>query len=359
MKFTVACLLSCGLMLVSPLLAQPAAPAPATAPSAVVEESLMKGDILYTAPDGWTLKGKNKEDRLAAYMHTDPTATLVVNIDPQQQVLDDSAAAKIGQQLCQNIRNNAGKGGYELIELPKAETNTDGFFLRIHHRFKKGNQTGDQLQLYRVIGRNLVAVATTVFTDSPEQSKPIFEQAAKTLQGVHTAGQGSRIAAIHAPAARPTTRPIVLPQAKIRFSPPAGWTEETNDNPKGIVATYHDPADGANMLVIDVQPLPKEARTDPKLRDALVEQIVNGEQTELKVPGAQPAGPPQPLTDHRFLRKQRTSYESSDAKFQVTSRQLRIGDVVVSVAMLSRQENAAENEKLADDVALTLRALGR
>src|SRR2546421_6343419 len=188
--------------LASPLLAQPTT-APAT-------ETLMKGDIVFALPDGWKLDGKANNDRLAKLSHVEPTAVLVINVDPQQSVLPDSAALKIGQMLTKKIRDNAAKGEFELLTQPKTEAD-DRFFLRIHHRYKKGSETGDQLQLYRVIGKNLVAVATTAFTDSPDEAKKIFDDAEKTILSIGGAKGQTNAPGHPAVQSKPATRPTALP----------------------------------------------------------------------------------------------------------------------------------------------------
>src|SRR5439155_1538690 len=177
----------------------------------------------------------------------------------------DSAAPKIAQSLAKGIRDHADKGDFELVMQPKTEPD-DRFFLRLHHKFKKGALVGDEVQMIRVIGLNLVTVAATAFTDSPD-----------------------------------------------------------------------------------------EAKKDPKIRDALVEEIVNGEKASFKFDGANVVGETETVKDNRFLKKVRIRYEKADSKIQVTSRIRRVGDAVMSVAMASVEASANDVDKLADDVAMTLR----
>ncbi len=326
---------------------------PATAPST---ETLLSGDIVFTPPDGWKMEGRSKDGRRVGYSHADPSAVMVVNADPQQSVLDDSAAPKIGQTVMKQVTDNAARSGLELISPPKMEPD-DRFFLRVHHQYKKGNEIADQLQIYRVVGLNLVAVAVTVFATSPDQIKTAFGEAETTLTTVKSAKQAGA-SAHSATKMKPATRPTALPNAKIIFNGPAGWDEQTNDNTSGIVATYHDPAESFNTLVVSVRPLPPEAKKDPKMRDALVDEIVRGETTQFKFDGANPVGDTEIVKDNRFLKKERTRYQRPDAKIQVTGRQRRIGDVVVSVAMASLESSAADIDKLADEVMMSVRAVG-
>src|SRR5204863_4433650 len=216
--------------------------------------------------------------------------------------------------------------------------------------------------VYRVIGRNLVTVAATSFSDSPEDAKKVHEVAEQVALSASGAGGTSKIKSAKPPAVKPkvaTTKPSMLPNAKLRVPPPAGWTEELTDASNGVVATYRDPQESGNLIAITVRPLPKEAAKDPKLRDALVDEIVSGEKQQFKIDGANASGQPETVKDNRFLRKTRTRYEGNGKRFTVTSRQLRIGDEVVSVSSIAVDETASAVETLADEVAVGTRALGR
>jgi hypothetical protein len=91
------------------------------------------------------------------------------------------------------------------------------------------------------------------------------------------------------------------------------------------------------------------------VRDALVDEIVKGEKAQFKFDGANVVGDTETVKDNRFLKKERTRYEKTDARIQVTSRQRRIGDVVVSVTMASLEASATDIDRLADEVAMSLR----
>src|SRR4051812_13227281 len=186
------------------LLAQPTT-APAT-------ETLMKGDIVFTIPDGWKFDGKANSGLLAKLSRTDPMAALVVNVNVQTAVLPDSAAPKIAQSLAKGIKDHADKGDFELVTQPKTEPD-DRFFLRLHHKFKKGELVGDEIQIIRVIGLDLVTVAATAFTDNPDEAKQVFDDAAKTLMSVKTAKQAAVGTPSHGAVskAKPATRPTALP----------------------------------------------------------------------------------------------------------------------------------------------------
>jgi hypothetical protein len=320
--------------------------------SAPATETLLKGDVVFTPPDGWKVDGKAHDDKLAKLSLEENKAIMAISAIPQPQPLPDSTGPKMGMALAKSVRDHAKAGDFELTMEPKLEKD-DRFFLKLHHKFQKGTLSGDEIQICRVMGLNLITVAVTSFYDSPEQSKKVFDDAEKMLLSVRSAKQAAAAAA-NKPKTHPATRPTALPAAKIAIAGPYGWTAETNDNASGVVATYKDPDEPFNTILVSVKPLPPEAKKDPKIRDALVDEIVNGQKTEIKFEGAQPVGDVEKISDRRFLRKVRIRYEKSDTKIQVTSRIIRIGDAVVSVAMASLEQSAADNDRLADEVALKI-----
>jgi len=327
---------------------------PATAPS---NETLMKGQFTFDVPDGWKVDGKTSDDKLAKLSREHQQAAMAVNVNPQPQSLPDSAANSMSQHVIKMIRDHAAAGDFKLVEQPKAEKD-DRFFMRIHHKFQRDTVVGDELQIYRLIGNDLITVAVTVFTDSSDEAKPIFEEAEKTLLSVKSAKAGA--AAPHAAAKlKPATKPTVLSAARIAFNAPAGWDEDLSDNTTGMVAKYHDPNQPVNLIAINVTPLPPEAKKDAKARDVIVEQIVSGQQTSFNLEGANQVGSAETIKDNRFLKKTKQRYEKGDAKLLVTSRVKRVGDVIVNVALVALDPGANDVDRLADEVAVSVRSSGK
>src|SRR5204863_1586919 len=191
----------------------------------------------------------------------------------------------------------------------------------------------------RVLGIELITVAVTAFSNSPDEVKTIFQEAEQMLLSAQAPG----IKHVKAPATRlksPTSKPIVLTATKLRIAPPPGWQVESNDSASGIVATFRDPDNETNLITVNVRQLPKEARTDPKLRDITVDEIIAGEKQQFKIEGAQVQGDSQTIKDNRFLRKTRTKYQAKGKGFQIGSRQLRVGNSVISVTTVSLDEQA-------------------
>jgi hypothetical protein len=342
------------------------ASAPTTAP-APDRQTLAGGAISFAIPDGLKLLGKRNDDLGAGLAPPDDSALVQITVAPQTTTIDDHLGPKLGQLVIKTIKEQAAKGEIETIAPPKMETD-DRFLLRVHDRFKQKGKTCDRVQLYRGVGKFLVSVTATAFSDDTAKSRPIHLLGEQLMQGVKLNRQQQqqpkqpqqqpRTSKPAGPGVSPTTRPVSFPSAKIRLNPPTGWREESNDNPSGIIATYHDPDDRTNLIAVSVRQLPAEAKTDPKLRDALIDEIVKGEKQSFAIDGAQPQGQAQTITDRRFLRKVRTDYEAKGVKFRVTSRQIRAGDAIVSITIVALQEQADAIDTLADQVALSARPMG-
>jgi hypothetical protein len=330
------------------------ASAPSTAPST---ETLLGGKVTFTPPRGWDLRGKSNDGKTVSYKLDPDMALMGITVTEQEIALNEAAAAKMGQAICKKLRDTIVKSGAEILTPPIAEKD-DRFFLRIHVRYTQDGKMADQLQLFRVLGIELVNVAVTAFSDSSDDVKMIFGEAEQILLGVQAPGI-NHAKPLPANLRAPTTKPVLLTEAKLRITPPAGWRAEVSDNASGIVATFRDPQDETNLIAVSLRQLPQAARTDPKTRDVIVDEMVAAEKQQFKIEGAQVQGSSQTIKDNRFLRKVRTKYEAKGKGFQIESRQLRVGKSVISVTTVSLDEQADLVEKLADEVALSIKSAGR
>lgn len=338
--------------------------APGTAPHS---DTLLNGGITYSPPTGWTLIGKRQDDRSAGYSLEHPRAQIVVSVAPQQADIRRALAPKLAEQMSQAIAAEARKGNIESVGEPVVEDDAR-FLLRLHDRFRAQGLSGNRVQLFRAVGRNLVNVVTTAFTEDPAEATKIFEIGESVALSVRLsrepddprAGDEPLISFDPKPATRPyaTTQPAPFQEVRLRIAPPAGWTLNKSGAASGLIATWRDPEDSANLISLVYRPIPREARRDARLRDLAVEQIASGEKPTFEVDGAEPAGQTQTLADPRFVRKTSTDYRSrGNVEFRVTLRQLRVGDGVASITSVALKDKADAVDALADKVAAELRPL--
>jgi hypothetical protein len=284
---------------------------------------------------------------------------------PQQSTIPDELAPKLAARIRQTILQEQQRGNLEPVLEPRVEPDAR-FLLRVHDRYHAQDKFGDRLQLFRGVGRNLVSVTVVALTDNEQEAARIHQAAETLLQTVHLAGTkppvirprpGSPSAT--APATAPAADSIVLREAKLRVTPPAGWTAEVTTNASGLIATWRDPHESAHLITLIYRPIPAQAKNDSRLRDLAIEEPARGEKPTFQIEGAQPAGQTQTIADKRFLRKLRTEYAAQDTKFIVTMRQVRAGDGVASITGIALPNKADEIDALADSVALGVRALPR
>lgn len=328
------------------------AQAPSTAPSEPM--MLDGGKLLFTAPRELTLLGKRDDDLSASYSLGENRALVTLVVTRQPQAIPDDFPPKLARLLTKTIREEASRGAIDIVMQPRGQT-TPGMLLNLHDKFNTEERFGDRAQMYRGVGLYLVGVIATAFTEDEAEAKRVHELGAELLMSVRINRGGAKKSG---PVTRgAATRPVTFAEAKIRVTPPGGWNAQTTENASGMIVTYRDPQDQSNLIMISVRQLPPEARRDPELRDIIIDELVAGEKQSFKIDGAELHGDSKTITDRRFLRKTRTDYAHQERRFSVTSRQLRVGDALVSVTMVAREQSVDAVDALADKVALDVRPL--
>ncbi len=328
------------------------ATAPTTGP--VEPMTLDRGKLVFTVPPGLNFTGKRDDDCAATFTVGDNRANVALIVTLQEQAIPEDFPGKLAQLLGKRVRDEAAAGTIDIVMAPRV-IKDPGMLLRIHDKYNTEERFGDRAQMFRAVGLYLVSVVATAYVEDEAEAKRVHELGAELLQSVRINRPGAKKPG---PVTRgPSTRPVTFAQSKIRVTPPSGWTSETTDNASGLIVTYRDPQDGSSLIMISVRQLPLEARRDPELRDIVIDELVAGEKQSFKIDGAELSGDTRTITDRRFLRKSRTEYAHQDRRFIVTSRQLRAGDVLVSVTMLARQQSADAVDELADKVALDVKPL--
>lgn len=325
--------------------------APTTAP-ATQPATLAKGDFVYPAPpDGWEVFRRN-DDGLGIIYKFEDRAFLQINLTPATMGFTKDVARKMGNMICQKLLKESQEKGYTLLQPPSIED--DGrFILKVRHRFLAGDTETNQVQMYREVGNYLVNVAISVRGDSEQAVKTLQGEGEALLLGAKSAKQiSNEQARLKPPAAG---KPILLSLAKIVVTPPGDWSIDNTDAAEGIVLTLRETADATNLIALSVRPLPAEAKRDPKLREIILEEMAKSESQQFSMEGATLVGETETVKDSRFLRKTRSKFETKEVKFQILSRQIRVGDMMVSVTCLAMEDSVARIDKIADEVAMKVR----
>lgn len=326
---------------------------PSTAPT-TQPATLAKGDFIYPAPtDGWEIFKRSDDGNAIIYKWED-RAFLQINLTPATLGFTKEVARKMGNMICQKLLKDAQEKGYTLLQPPSIED--DGrFILKVRNRFLQSDTETNQIQIYREVGNFLVNVSVSVRGDSEEQVKSLQADGENLLLAAKSAKQISHEQSKQKPPA--AGKPITLSQAHLRVTPPGDWATDTKDAPEGVVLTLRESADATNLIAISVRQLPPEAKRDGKLRDIIIEEMAKAESSQFTLEGARLVGETQTIKDSRFLRKTRTKYETKDVKFQILSRQIRVGDAMVAVICLAMEDSVDRIDRITDDVAVKLRAV--
>lgn len=309
--------------------------------------------VLFTPPPGLTFQGNLNEGRAASFSIGDTQALVSVLVTPQQQGLPRGFKDRLAQFVGKTIREEASQGQQDIVMPPRVEDD-ERFLLRVHDKFNTEERFGDRVHLYREVGLYLVSVTATAYTEDEAEAKRVHELGAEMLLSVRL---NRRPPVARKPDQPAANKPVFFAKAKVRLTAPPGWGAEANDNAEGIIVTYQDPQEQSNCIAVSVRQLPAEARRDAKIRDILIDEIVDGEKQTFKVDGAEIVGQTQAIDDRRFLRKTRTDYEYQGRKIRITSRQVRAGNAVVSVTMMASEEQGDAVDAIADKLATDVRPL--
>ncbi len=327
---------------------------PATAPTTAPAETFLDGGkLVFTPPAELTFLGKRDDDRSVGFSLGDNAALVTILVTPQKQHFPRSAVPGLAKLLGDTIRTEAKRGEIDIVMHPKVEPD-DRFLVVVHDRFNTDERFGDRRQMYRAVGFHLCCVVATAFTEDQAEAKRVHELGAQMLLSLRPNKPGERRPV--ATPRTPATRPVAFDNARVRVTPPVGWTSEPNpDASGGVIVTFRDERDPTNLIAVSVRQLPAGAARDPKLRDVLVDEVVQAEKQSFKIGGAEVIGEAREVTDRRFLRKTRTDYAHEGRRFRVVSRQVRAGLAIVSVTIVASDENADRVDAIADRVALDVR----
>ena len=309
-------------------------------------EPLLDGSIRYVPPPasaGWKLVGKSDDNLKAAYTTPDARGRIDITVTPQTRDVPEGQAQKMALIIGKGIRDDADRAARTSLLQPRVEKD-ERFFLKIHDRHSGEHGINDRLQLYRVIGLNIVHVAVVALKDTPEEARPIHAAAEELLDGMRlTRGQ----------------TPVVYPRNKLKIKPPVDWKEEKSDIANGLVVTYTDPKQPARQMIVRARVIPTVARKDPAKRDALVDKMVDEERRTPPFSNTtKPAGDEQVISGgapREYVRHVRSdAVIEGGGKVRVQTRYFVVNDVLVSLRSVSSADDEAML-KIADAVAVDVK----
>lgn len=317
------------------------AAAPATTRTSDMEP-LCDGTVRYTPPAGWTLVEKNPNDLVATYKLDDPASVITITVIPQDRAVAESSKDGMAKVIAKAIREASAREKHPMLDVPR-QVDDPRFFLKMHDSIKVEGKIVDRIQLYRVIGLNLVHVACSATVDAVEQSRPAFEAAENLMAGMKLSRGSVR---------------ALYPKAQLRAIVPTDWTEKRFDQPNGAVATYADPKNPIRQLLLNARIIPKAALKD---RDKSIVFLENMMDKELAFPpslrGMKVEESEVPLEEKKKLvRHTRMKLTGGEGEpMRVETRYLVVGDVLASVRSITREPDADAMNVIAERLAASLK----
>lgn len=320
-----------------------AAPEPATRTSDMLP--LVDGSIRYFPPAGWKQVGKS--DKLhASYATEDHRGIVSIAVTVEDREVPKDAAERMALIIGKAVRESAKKEGRQILYGPRVEKDPR-FFLVIHDRITLSDpsKVSDRMQLYRVMGLNLVNVVVTAFVDRdapPDQANSILSAGEAMLDGMRLTRGAT---------------PVVFGRTRVRLTTPIDWKLIKQDQPNGLTVTYVDPKNESRRIIVRSRVLPLAARTDSAKREVILNRMIEHGWTQPPLTH-KPAGGGQPGTGKgNYLRQIRTTAGQGQTKLAVETRYMVVGDVILSIRTVSTEGDQAIG-KVADDLAASAQAVG-
>jgi hypothetical protein len=313
---------------------------PTTRPQDMVP--LADGSIRYLPPPGWELLAKTDNHLKVSYRSTDGMTRIDITVTPQEHELPDNAAAQMAMIIGKGIREGAKKENQEFIIPPRVEKDPR-FLLKIRDRARDKNESViDRLQIYRAVGLNLVYVAVVTIADSPEHCELVAKETDVLGEDLLAGVRLTRGAT-----------PVVFGRSQLKITTPIDWKFTKFDQPNGPVVTYTDPKDASHEIIVRARIMPKDARTDPAKRDALITRMIDDERRQPPLSPSN-AGDEQPASDSTSLRRTRVLARRENDKIVVDTRYVTVADILVSVRTVSAEGDEAVG-KIADALTASIK----
>jgi hypothetical protein len=319
--------------------------APATRPDEM--EPLVDGSVRYTPPAGWELVSKSDNRLKAIYKSRNGMDLIEINVTPETRDIPDSQAPRMAGIIAKGVREGAKAAGRDFTLPPRVEQD-ERFFLKVHDRMRGQDDEGkdfiaDRIQIYRVLGLNLIHVAVVAITDDEKEAGKVHGIAEEMLYGMRlTRGM----------------HPVVFGKAQIKVTTPLDWKVSKTDEPNGLVGTFTDPKDPLRQIIVRARVIPKDARTDDAKREAFLAKTIDAERKlpPLKGDAAEaehPATAPVP-TGMTYLRHLRSTAAKGEQKLAVDTRYFVVADVLVSVRSVAA-EGDGEIDKITDELSTSVK----
>jgi hypothetical protein len=270
-----------------------------------------------------------------------------LTVQPQRGSLTaPSVRQKFVESLLEELRAEGKSLRAEVIE-PAAVAEDPDLFVRVTDTIRASGRVSSRSKSARLVGGQLVVLyAVATHADAAQRKAMLASAETELLKRVVRAGIGAAAGGAAKPA-----EAVVAKEARVRFVPPPGYKTELTGAARGVVAVLTMEAFAERRIVVTVVPLevPAGQTVNAEVIGTAADRAIELETERLSLP--QPVGEWERAVDSRFVRRQRRMAGDDLNRFVTDSRQVRVGNAVVSVAMACPEDEEEETALAADAIA--------
>jgi hypothetical protein len=283
-------------------------------------------------------------------------------ISRQQGLLTNPTVRKSRiRELLDQLRSESRSLAAEILA-PAAVIDDPAWYAKVSDRIKTAESTLLRARTLRLTGRDVLTQYTVVSDPDPDKAARALAAAETALLARIEPNRSVPATRRSGESPKPTDTAVTLRRARLKFETPEGLAVRPHDLPEGgtegVVAVLVDPAHPARRLsitVVPVIPATPGAEVSNELLIAAADRAVTLESARIEIPDAEPEA----VFDSRFFRRQRRTGGDPSSPFVSDTRQLRIGNAIVSIAMITTPADEDEASKLADELAESITPLRR
>jgi hypothetical protein len=303
-------------------------------------EQLFFGDALkFPIPDGWQVNWISQDTKTIKLVSDDEKGVILVNTTPQTASLTQNPETRdaIAKKMLELRRQQMEANKVDMIDPPHLK-HDDGFFIRMEDRYRQGEQVADRVHVYRVMGFNLLMVASISVSDSADEVAKVHKIGDKLLYQIEPSKIPPR-------AGIPTGKAMLFRKAQVKLTPAKGWVSEKEDAAQGVIARFYERI-GPGVIQVRVE----AAGLPGKPQEQWAQRVASEDLKTMAVPDAKAAAA-EPVSGGRFRSKSQQKYDQLGLTWRVENRVVVIGDRLLSITNRSTEFKAGPISQYADDLA--------
>lgn len=318
------------------------------------------GRLMLAVPAGFQVIARSAHGSTVNLRSESGKVLVALTVQPQRGLLTLPAVRKqVVDDLLEQLRREGKAMGAEVLK-PAAIADEPGLYCRVVDTVRTESGTYHRSRAMRLVADQVLSTLTAVNDpDEGRRTKLMKEAEEKLLRGAEVDREGMKRGA----GAKAKVESVVAKKAEVKFTVPEGYTAKTEDVAEGVLAVLTDgknPLRRVTVTVVRIAPPAggaggAGAGGGEELESAATEKAVELESTKLAL--SEPIGEFEAAIDTRFLKRQRRVGGSPESQWASDTRQVQVGERLVSVAMSAPLEDEERTAIDADAVAESVTAV--